>query len=213
MEYSRNTIFFTIFLTASLVSLPIIPINATPNITALFAYGDSTIDSGNNNNITTLFRGDHKPYGQDFPGHVSSGRLCNGKLVTDYMVDSLGLKQVLPAYLDPNLKDNDLLTGVSFGSAGSGLDPNTLAVSHALDIQSQLNYFNEALQRIEKTVGAKKASGIIKNALFLVSIGTNDMLYNFYDVPIRALEYSIDDYQNLLLQHLESFIKVCLSKS
>uniref|UniRef100_A0A2N9E3J6 SGNH hydrolase-type esterase domain-containing protein n=1 Tax=Fagus sylvatica TaxID=28930 RepID=A0A2N9E3J6_FAGSY len=207
MEYSRNTIFFTIFLIASLLSLPIISVNATPNITALFAFGDSTVDSGNNNNIPTVFRGDHQPYGQDFPGHVSSGRLCNGKLVTDCIVDSLGLKEVLPAYLDPNLKDKDLLTGVTFGSAGSGLDRNTMAVSHALDIHSQLNYFNEALQRIEKTVGATQASEIVKNALFLVSIGTNDMLINFYDVPIRALEYSIDDYQNLLLQQLESLIK------
>ena len=213
MEYSRNTIFFTIFLIASLLSLPIISVNATPNITALFAFGDSTVDSGNNNNRPTEFRGDHQPYGQDFPGHVSSGRLCNGKLVTDCIVDSLGLKEVLPAYLDPNLKDKDLLTGVTFGSAGSGLDRNTMAVSHALDIHSQLNYFNEALQRIEKTVGATQASEIVKNALFLVSIGTNDMLINFYDVPIRALEYSIDDYQNLLLQQLESVIKVRLSKS
>lgn len=31
----------------------------------------------------------------------------------------------MPAYLDPNLKTEDLLTGVSFASGGSGYDPLT----------------------------------------------------------------------------------------
>ncbi|KAF3976787.1 hypothetical protein ACB098_06G139400 [Castanea mollissima] len=204
---SRKAIFFTISLISFLVSLPIIPTTATPNITGVFAFGDSTIDSGNNNHITTIFRGDHQPYGQDLPGHVSSGRFSNGKLATDYIVVSLGLKQLLPAYLDPSLTDNDLLTGVSFGSAGTGLDPETVALSHALDMQTQLNYFHEALQRIEKKVGAEKARRIVKNALFLISVGSNDMMFNFYDIPVRALEYTIDNYHNLLLQKLESVIK------
>ena len=90
---SKKAIFFTIFFIFSLVSLPIIHITTTPNITAIFAFGDSTIDSGNNNHITTIFRSDHQPYGQDLPGHVSSGRFSNGKLATDYMVASLGLKE------------------------------------------------------------------------------------------------------------------------
>lgn len=44
--------------------------------------------------------------------------------------EMLGIKEALPPYLDPNLKIEDLLTGVCFASAGSGFDPltNELAV-------------------------------------------------------------------------------------
>jgi hypothetical protein len=37
----------------------------------------------------------------------------------------LGLKDLVPAYLSTNLTDDDLLTGVSFASGGTGYDPLT----------------------------------------------------------------------------------------
>jgi hypothetical protein len=37
----------------------------------------------------------------------------------------LGIKGYVPAYLDPNLKSSDLLTGVGFASGASGYDPLT----------------------------------------------------------------------------------------
>jgi len=40
-------------------------------------------------------------------------------------VSYLGLKELLPPYLDPNLSDKEIVTGVSFASAGSGFDPLT----------------------------------------------------------------------------------------
>lgn len=39
--------------------------------------------------------------------------------------DGLGLKNLLPAYRDPFLSNDDLSTGVSFASGGSGLDAFT----------------------------------------------------------------------------------------
>ncbi|KAJ8499105.1 hypothetical protein OPV22_009657 [Ensete ventricosum] len=63
------------------------------NITAVFAFGDSTLDAGNNNHLHTLFRADYAPYGRDLPTHRPSGRL-----ITDFLVSSLGLKKLLPPY-------------------------------------------------------------------------------------------------------------------
>jgi len=40
-------------------------------------------------------------------------------------VEELGIKEYLPAYLDPNLKSSDLVTGVGFASGASGYDPLT----------------------------------------------------------------------------------------
>lgn len=53
-------------------------------ISAAFVFGDSTVDSGNNNYIATAFRSNFPPYGRDFVGHISTGRFTNGKLVTDF---------------------------------------------------------------------------------------------------------------------------------
>lgn len=49
-----------------------------------------------------------------------------------FAVEELGIKPVLPPYLDPSLKDEDLLTGVNFASGAAGYDPLT----------SQLSVFN-----------------------------------------------------------------------
>lgn len=53
-------------------------------ISAIFVFGDSTVDPGNNNYIGTSFRSDFPPYGRDFVNHIPTGRFTNGRLVTDF---------------------------------------------------------------------------------------------------------------------------------
>ncbi|KAK2377225.1 GDSL Lipase/Acylhydrolase superfamily protein [Trifolium repens] len=117
---SKTTSSFFFLSLLAFLSIPNFAI-ASNKITAIFAFGDSTVDAGNNNHLNSLFRGDHLPYGCDFPNHVPTGRFSNGKISTDYLSQFLGIKDLLPAFLDPQVTDNDLLTGVSFGSGGSGL--------------------------------------------------------------------------------------------
>jgi hypothetical protein len=52
---------------------------------ALFVFGDSIVDAGNNNAITTLIRCNFAPYGKDFPGHNATGRFSNGKVPGDIL--------------------------------------------------------------------------------------------------------------------------------
>ena len=42
-----------------------------------------------------------------------------------FPVEELGIKEIMPAYVDPSIDDKELLTGVSFASGGSGYDPQT----------------------------------------------------------------------------------------
>lgn len=42
-----------------------------------------------------------------------------------FAASHIGIKEHIPAYLDPNLTMQDLITGVSFASAGTGYDPGT----------------------------------------------------------------------------------------
>jgi len=53
-----------------------------PLAPAFFVFGDSLVDSGNNNYIPTLARANYFPYGIDFG--FPTGRFCNGRTVVDY---------------------------------------------------------------------------------------------------------------------------------
>lgn len=72
-------IFALCYRTMALVKLP--P-NAS-SVPAVLAFGDSIVDSGNNNNIKTLIKCNFPPYGKDFQGGNPTGRFCNGKIPSD----------------------------------------------------------------------------------------------------------------------------------
>ena len=57
----------------------------TNTISAVFVFGDSTVDPGNNNYLPTIARGNFPPYGKDFENHVPTGRFSNGRLVPDFV--------------------------------------------------------------------------------------------------------------------------------
>ncbi|CAA0825239.1 GDSL esterase/lipase [Striga hermonthica] len=198
-------ILLTIFTVAIALLFQPGPAAALPNVTAVFAFGDSILDPGNNNHIPTLFRSNHPPYGVDFPGRIPTGRFSDGKLPADLLVDHLGIKPLLPAYLDPALTDSDLLTGASFASAGTGLDELTAAEAFVLTMNAQLAHFGRALGRMRRAAGREEAGRVVSNAIFLVGAGTNDMLYNFYLLPIRK-GMTVSGYQDFLLRKLESAI-------
>ncbi|CAI9107091.1 OLC1v1006373C1 [Oldenlandia corymbosa var. corymbosa] len=179
-----------------------------PNLfPAILIFGDSTVDTGNNNYIPTVFKGNHPPYGDDFPGQVPTGRFSNGKLVPDFLASMFCLKETIPPFLTPNLPDKELLTGVSFASAGSGIDELTTAVSKVIPVSRQTEYLKEYIHRLTRIVGKKQAQKIVSEALVIISAGTNDFIFNFYDVPTRRLQFSVYEYQDYLQSKLTKFIK------
>ena len=54
-------------------------------ISAIVAFGDSILDTGNNNNLRTLSKCNFPPYGRDFPGGIATGRFGNGKVFSDLL--------------------------------------------------------------------------------------------------------------------------------
>lgn len=55
----------------------------------------------------------------------------------------IGLKEFVPPYLDPILSLEELMTGVSFASGGSGLDPLTAQIS--VSLSDELFYYRNLL--------------------------------------------------------------------
>lgn len=63
-----------------------------PQVPCYFIFGDSLVDNGNNNRLSSLARADYLPYGIDFP-RGPTGRFSNGKTTVDvigkYILTSL----------------------------------------------------------------------------------------------------------------------------
>lgn len=66
------------------VHLIVAPICAVPLAPALYVFGDSLLDSGNNDFLPTLAKANYFPYGADFP-KGSTGRFTNGRTVADFI--------------------------------------------------------------------------------------------------------------------------------
>lgn len=65
------------------------PQASSPLFPAMFVFGDSLVDVGNNNYLeTALAKANIAPNGIDFPTHNATGRFCNGKTCPDVMGQS-----------------------------------------------------------------------------------------------------------------------------
>ncbi|CAI0382526.1 unnamed protein product [Linum tenue] len=55
------------------------------SVVALFAFGDSILDTGNNNNLLSGSKCNYPPYGKDFPGGRATGRWGNGRVFSEVL--------------------------------------------------------------------------------------------------------------------------------
>lgn len=55
---------------------------AAQQVPCFFIFGDSLVDNGNNNRLTSLAKANYAPYGIDFP-RGPTGRFSNGKTTAD----------------------------------------------------------------------------------------------------------------------------------
>ena len=184
----------------------------SPKFPAIFVFGDSSVDTGNNNYFRTGPRGNHLPYGKDFPGHIPTGRYSNGKLTPDFLASMLGIKETVPPFLDPNLSKYDLQTGVNFASAGSGFDDLTTIASGAISMFKQVDLLKKYIVRLKGIVGEKEAKKLISGSLYFTSVGTNDFLI-FYDTPTRRSQFNVSGYQDFILNRTQIFYKVSMHLS
>ncbi|CAN8326056.1 unnamed protein product [Cochlearia groenlandica] len=175
-------------------------------IPALIVFGDSTVDSGNNNQISTVLKSNFEPYGRDYFGGQATGRFSNGRIAPDFISEGLGLKNAVPAYLDPAYDIRDFATGVCFASAGTGLDSVTSDVLTVMPLWKEVEYYKEYQTRLRTYLGENKANQVISESLYLISIGTNDFLENYYLVPEKLRKYSVNEYQDFLIELAGHFL-------
>ncbi|KAL3725155.1 hypothetical protein ACJRO7_030209 [Eucalyptus globulus] len=175
---------------------------------AFFVFGDSLVDSGNNNYLVTTARADSPPNGIDYPTHRPTGRFSNGLNLPDIISEQIGSEPTLP-YLSPELNGEKLLVGANFASAGIGI-LNDTGVQFVTIIRmfQQFANFQVYQARLSALIGADQARQRVNEALVLMTLGGNDFVNNYFLTPLSARrreftlqgfsDYLVSEYRNIL---------------
>ncbi|CAL4893636.1 unnamed protein product [Urochloa decumbens] len=172
----------------------------TTGVPAMFVFGDSLTDNGNNNDLQSLAKANYPPYGIDFAGGPT-GRFSNGYTMVDEIAQLLGLP-LLPSH--PSASSADAaLHGVNFASAAAGILDNTgQNFVGRIPFNQQIKNFEQTLDQLSRKLGgASKLAPSLARSIFYVGMGSNDYLNNYLMPNYNTRnEYNGDQYSTLLVQ-------------
>ncbi|PWA43567.1 SGNH hydrolase-type esterase domain-containing protein [Artemisia annua] len=189
-----------------------VPTDSWGNIekhTALFVFGDSLFDPGNNNyiNTTASFQANYWPYGESY-FNPPTGRFSNGRLIPDFIAEYARLP-LIPPYLEPG--NNEFAYGANFASVGAGALIDTRA-GFVVDLQTQLRYLGELENNYRKNLGDTEARQLLSSAVYLFSCGANDY-GTFVDNNLSIYHLFTDEqYTDMVIGNLTNVIKGIYAK-
>ncbi|KAL6658773.1 hypothetical protein ACP70R_002813 [Stipagrostis hirtigluma subsp. patula] len=168
-------------------------------VPALFVFGDSLIDAGNNNNLASLAKANYFPYGIDFAAGPT-GRFCNGYTIVDELAELLGLPLVPPFSQASSVEQ--VMQGVNYASAAAGiLDDSGQNFAGRIPFNQQIDNFESTAAQIAGAEGAAAAAGRLARSIVFVGMGSNDYLNNYllpnYDTRRR---YDPQQFAGLLVR-------------
>lgn len=153
----------------------------TCDFPAIFNFGDSNSDTGG---LAALCEQVPPPYGETFFG-APAGRFCDGRLVIDFLAESLGLPY-LSAYL--NSIGSNFSHGANFATAGSTVRPQNISILLTqsgcspipLDLQfDEYSVFFKRSQLVREQGGVFESllpkEDYFTRALYTFDIGQNDL--------------------------------------
>jgi len=183
---------------------------ATPPFRRVYAFGDSFTDTGNTHSTTGPYSFGYvssPPYGATF-FHRSTNRYSDGRLVVDFLAETLALPTYLPPYLSSNSNSNSSTTavGVNFAVAGATAIEHDFFARNNLSIDvtpqsimTQLDWFDAHL----RSAGTGER---VADALFWVGeIGANDYAYTVVardTIPPKLV-------RTMAVQRVTAFVEVC----
>ncbi|TVU27963.1 hypothetical protein EJB05_19468 [Eragrostis curvula] len=157
--------------------------SGTGKVPAIYVFGDSTADVGNNNYLTgsAVPRANFPHNGVDFPTSRPTGRFSNGYNGIDFLALNMGFKRSPPPFLAVANKTNKQilsgLVGVNFASAGSGILDTT--GNFIIPLSKQVEQFATVQSNISARISQGAADTVLSRSLFLMSTGGNDLFAFF----------------------------------
>ncbi|XP_073062075.1 GDSL esterase/lipase At5g55050 [Primulina eburnea] len=192
-----------IFLCLGLL-LYLIRCSKAQTVPALYVFGDSLADVGNNNYLPlSIVKADFPYNGIDYPGKKITGRFSNGKNAADFIAEQLGVPSAPPYLSQPN---NVFLKGVSFASGGAGIFNATEGgiLEQVISLAKQVTHFSTVRGKLLQELGSIAAEEHLAKSLFPIIIGSNDILGHFKSASDKT---SPQQYIALMLSTLQQIMK------
>ncbi|KAL8268294.1 hypothetical protein R6Q59_002092 [Mikania micrantha] len=167
-----------------------------PQVPCYFIFGDSLVDSGNNNNLESKWKVNYPPYGVDFKEGYT-GRFTNGRTSADIIGEFLGFDEYIPPY--DTADSEQFRKGVNYASGGAGIrDESGHHNGERVWLDRQLRHHKYVISSISRDT---ENTTFLKECIYLVNIGSNDYNNN-YLMPGKHYNtsdmYSKDQYAEAL---------------
>ncbi|KAF2285737.1 hypothetical protein GH714_007530 [Hevea brasiliensis] len=176
-------------------------------VPAVFVFGDSLVDVGNNNYLPlSLAKANFPHNGIDFPTKKATGRFSNGKNAADFLAEKVGLP-TSPPYLSLSSKNaSAFMTGVSFASGGAGIFNGTdQTLAQSMPLTQQVGDYELVYGELVQKLGSSAAQNFLSKSLFALVIGSNDIFgYSNSSDPNKS---SPQEYVDLMILSLKQLIK------
>ncbi|CAL5398782.1 unnamed protein product [Camellia sinensis] len=179
---------------------------------AMYVFGDSLVDDGNNNFLDSIAKSNYYPYGCDFP-RGPTGRFSNGKTFVDFLGEKLGIPAP-PPYADPTTTGPRIVGGVNYASAAAGiLDETGQHYGYRYSLSQQVINFENTLSQLRTMMSGTNLTQYLSTSLAVMVFGSNDYI-NYYLLPSlypSTATYTPSTFANLLLNHYARQIQALYS--
>ncbi|KAJ1391173.1 SGNH hydrolase superfamily [Sesbania bispinosa] len=173
------------------------------SVPALFVFGDSLVEVGNNNFLRTIARANYYPYGIDFRGGGATGRFSNGNTLIDFIGDMVGVPSP-PPFANPSSTGSRILNGVNYASAASGiLDESGRHYGVRYSMNQQILNFESTLNQYKTMMNATTLSQYLAKSIAIVVSGSGDYINNFLLPGLygTSFKYTAQEFGNLLVNN------------
>ncbi|XP_034889984.1 GDSL esterase/lipase At2g19010 [Populus alba] len=181
-------------------------VDGKSKVPCFFIFGDSLVDSGNNNYLKNKGKVNYLPYGIDFPDG-STGRFNNGRTVPDVLGELMGFKSFIKSF--PTAEGSQILEGVNYGSGYAGIrDETGKHMGVLVSFNKQIQHHQVTMSRIHHILG-KNHSNYLKQCLYLSMIGNNDYINNYFLPKYynSSRHYTPKQYANVLVEEYARHLK------
>ncbi|PWA57728.1 SGNH hydrolase-type esterase domain-containing protein [Artemisia annua] len=179
-------------------------VSEEPQVPCYFIFGDSLVDSGNNNQLVTASKVNYPPYGIDF-SEKASGRFTNGRTLADLIGEHLGFDEYIPSYAVAT--DEQINKGVNYASGSSGIRDETGShLGERISLNMQLLHHDSIISRLSNL---QHDTTFTNKCIYLLNIGSNDYINNYFfsDYYNTSRVYDPTQYAvNLIEQYSEQLM-------
>nr|XP_043625726.1 uncharacterized protein LOC122597160 [Erigeron canadensis] len=202
-SYNFTMVFRILVIVATLIQFQtLVVVAGEPQVPCYFIFGDSLVDSGNNNGLTTAAKANYPPYGIDFP-QGTTGRFTNGRTKADVIGQLLGfVDNFIPPYATAT--NPEISKGVNYGSGGAGIRDDTgRNLGDRISLNRQLLNHASIISRLSLLQRNKTFTNeYLKKCIYVLEMGSNDYINN-YLMPnnyVTSRIYTPDQYAAVLVR-------------